>query len=235
MKRRLLLAVCGVTALTALVFTAWAVAQGGTPVTINGNTAINGVLSGNNSIGGSAASIQGFGTGGNAGVFAFKYDKANFGDKPQAIQIWNSSSGVFKTFIIDNPLDKDRYIVHASIEGPEGAVYYRGSARLQHGVAKVMLPHYFEGLTRKEDRTVILTNIGGFDRIAVKKSGQDKIVNGSFVVVADNPNSTQEFDWEVKAVRADGPLLVAEPLRKDVQVGGFGPYTYEVAPTRASR
>lgn len=234
MKRKILFAAGAVAALTALI-AVLAVAQGTTPVTINGNTALNGVLSGNNPIGGSAASIQGFGTGGNAGVFAFKYDKANFGDKPTAIQIWNSSSGVFKTFIIDDPVDKDRYIVHATLEGPEGAVYYRGSARLNHGRATVALPHYFEGLTRKEDRTVTLTNVGGFDRIAVEKNGQEKIVNGSFVVVAEKADSSQEFDWEVKAVRSDGPLLVAEPLRKDVQVGGFGPYTYEVGEQRASR
>src|SRR5262249_9135941 len=116
MKRTIMFAVFSVAAVAVLAFAAWAVAQGPAPVTINGNTAINAVLSGNNSIGGSAASIQGYGTGGNAGVFAFKYDKANFGDKPQAIQIWNSSSGVYKTFIIDHPTDRDRYIVHASIE-----------------------------------------------------------------------------------------------------------------------
>ena len=66
----------------------------------NGDVKVDGVISGKNDIGGDAASIQGLGTGGNAGVFAFKYDKANFGDTDRAIQIWNSSAGVFKTFIL---------------------------------------------------------------------------------------------------------------------------------------
>src|SRR5262249_44740997 len=53
-----------------------------------------------------------------------------------------------KTFVIDHPSDPERYLVHSAIEGPEwGAVYYRGTARLHHGVARVVLPDYFEALT----------------------------------------------------------------------------------------
>src|ERR1700736_2743572 len=113
MKNRFVLAVVGAVVLSTLILTAFALAQG-SAVQVSGNMAVNGVLSGNNNIGGSAASIQGYGTGGHAGVFAFKYDKANFGDKPNAIQIWNSSSGVYKTFIVNHPLDKARFIVHAT-------------------------------------------------------------------------------------------------------------------------
>lgn len=194
----------------------------------NGDVKVDGVISGKNEIGGAAASIQGLGTGGNGGVFAFKYDKANFGDTDKAIQIWNSSAGVFKTFIVDHPLDNDKYIVHATLEGPEGAVYYRGTSQLCNGKVTISLPDYFEAFTRKEDRTIILTNIDGFDRIAIQSIDGEKIKDGKFVVVSDNPESSQQFDWEVKAVRADGPQLQAEPNKQDLQVGGFGPYTFEI-------
>ena len=90
-----------------------------------GNLQVTGIISGGNPIGGNAASIQGYGTGGSQGVFAFKYDKENFGDKPMAIQIWHSSSRVFKTFIIDHPLDHQKYLVHATLEGPEGGLLSR--------------------------------------------------------------------------------------------------------------
>ncbi|MFV1885148.1 MAG: hypothetical protein ACMZ7B_11720 [Balneola sp.] len=190
---------------------------------------VNGVISGTDRIGGGAASVQGYGTGGNAGVFAFKYDKANFGDSPKAIQIWNSSAMVFKTFIVNHPLDQEKHLVHATLEGPEGAVYYRGEAQLKNGKCTVTLPDYFEAFTRKEQRTIILTNIDGFDRIAVKSIDGEKIKNGTFVVISENPDSTQKFDWEVKAVRSDGPALEAEPDKKDHLVGGFGPYTFEIA------
>lgn len=194
----------------------------------NGDVKVDGVISGKNEIGGAAASIQGLGTGGNGGVFAFKYDKANFGDTDKAIQIWNSSAGVFKTFIVDHPLDNDKYIVHATLEGPEGAVYYRGTSQLCNGKVTISLPDYFEAFTRKEHRTIILTNIDGFDRIAIQSIDGEKIKDGKFVVVSDNPESSQQFDWEVKAVRADGPQLQAEPNKQDLQVGGFGPYTFEI-------
>lgn len=193
-----------------------------------GNLQVTGIISGGNPIGGNAASIQGYGTGGSQGVFAFKYDKENFGDQPKAIQIWHSSSQVFKTFIIDHPLDHQKYLVHATLEGPEGGVYYRGTARLNKGRAEVHLPHYFESLTFQKDRTITLTNINGFDRIAVETFEGMKIKDGVFVVVSENPESTQEFDWEVKAVRADIPRLNPEPEKQEIKVSGFGPYTFAV-------
>ena len=197
--------------------------------TVNGNAKVDGVISGTDHIGGGAASVQGYGTGGNAGVFAFKYDKANFGDSPRAIQIWNSSAMVFKTFIVNHPIDEEKHLVHATLEGPEGAVYYRGESKLENGKCTITLPSYFEAFTRKEQRTVILTNIDGFDRIAVKSINGHKIKDGRFIVVSENPDSTQKFDWEVKAVRSDAPALEAEPDKKDHLVGGFGPYTFEIA------
>jgi len=194
----------------------------------NGDVKVDGVVSGKDAIGGDAASIQGLSTGSDAGVFAFKYDQENFGDTDKAIQIWNSSAGVFKTFIVEHPLDEAKYIVHATLEGPEGAVYYRGTSQLCEGKATISLPPYFEAFTRKEQRTIILTNIDGFDRIAIKSIDGEKIKDGKFVVISDNPQSSQQFDWEVKAVRADGPQLQAEPNKQDLQVGGFGPYRFEI-------
>jgi len=105
-------------------------------------------------------------------------------------------------------------------------VFYRGSARLDHGRAEVALPPYFESLTHTGDRTVILTNIDGFDRLAVETQRGGKVANGRFVVISDNPSSIQAFDWEVKAVRKDVPRLVEAPLKTEISVAGFGPYTF---------
>jgi hypothetical protein len=138
---------------------------------------------------------------------------------------YNPNAGT-KTFVIDHPNDSRRYLVHATLEGPEGAVFYRGSARLDHGRAEVALPSYFESLTLTSDRTVILTNIDGFDRLAVETQRDGKVANGRFVVISDNPNSAQAFDWEVKAVRKDVPRLVDAPLKTEISVAGFGPYTF---------
>lgn len=157
---------------------------------------------------------------------AIIYDANTYGDNPKAITIHNLTSNVFKTFIINHPTDKQKYLVHASLEGPEGAVYYRGSAKLKEGKADIKLPPYFESLTRREGRTIMLTNIDGFDQLAVKKRENVKIKEGLFTVYSDNKKSTQAFDWEVKAVRADGKKLVVEPHKSDLNVSGFGPYTF---------
>ena len=210
----------------AALHPATAQAQGGTVISIDGqgDASFSGVLSGDNSIGGNAVSLQGFSTGSDAGVFALKYDAANNGNTAAAIQIWNSSTGVFKTFIIDHPVDPARYLVHATLEGPEGSVFYRGSARLENGRAEIVLPPYFEALTRADGRTVLLTNVDGHDRLSVQTQDGARITGGRFVVVSDDPTSSQAFDWEVKAVREDTAPLQVEPLRTDIDVGGFGPY-----------
>ncbi|CAM2005160.1 hypothetical protein [Acanthopleuribacter pedis] len=138
----------------------------------------------------------------------------------------------YKNFIINHPVAKERFLVHANLEGPEAAVFYRGSAKLRDGRAEIELPDYFEALTRQEGRTIILTNVDGFDRLAVKRRHGLKIRNGSFLVISENPQSQQEFDWEVKAVRADGPPLKVEPARDSIDIISFGPYrSYRERPT----
>lgn len=134
----------------------------------------------------------------------------------------------FKSFIIDHPDDPDKYLVHVALEGPEVAVFYRGTAQLTHGRAVISLPAYFDSLTRADRRTIQLTNVGGFDRIAVAESAGGEFDHNSFTVLSDNPASSQKFHWEVKAVRADGDRLVVEPFKSEVQIRGDGPYTYSV-------
>lgn len=187
---------------------------------VEGNLIVNGVVKGPTN----SAAIVGVDGAGKPVGFMFR------AGPPIQIVAFSLDGGnrtsTFKTFIIDHPQDLERYLVHASIEGPEGAVYYRGSAALRAGQATVVLPGYFESLTRTEGRTIQLTNMDGFDLLAVRSQNGAKIANGRFIVISKNRASNQRFDWEVKAVRADGPPLVVEPLKADVSVGGFGPYTY---------
>jgi len=127
-----------------------------------------------------------------------------------ALQVIGTITGTTKSFSIQHPLDASKNLVHSTLEGPEVAVFYRGEAQLQGGIAKITLPSYFEALTRKENRTVQLTNIGGFDSLAVKTTNGHIIQDGSFTVYSSDPTSSQKFFWEVKAVRSDVPLLEVE-------------------------
>lgn len=116
-----------------------------------------------------------------------------------------------KNFRINHPLDPDRrFLIHACLEGPEHAVYYRGQGRLRGGHARVQLPDYFEALVRPDGRTVIVTSCCEANE-PISVLAASGIVNGAFNVrAADDRNPEQLFYWEVKAVRAD-----VEPLETE--------------------
>jgi hypothetical protein len=113
-----------------------------------------------------------------------------------------SISATEKQFVINHPLKPGKKLVHACIEGPEIAVYYRGSGKLIDGQAGIELPEYFDALTRDNTATVQLTARGKRPFLLSYNDFNEK----SFVVYASVPAG--EFDWEVRAVRAD-----VEPLQ----------------------
>ena len=116
-----------------------------------------------------------------------------------------------KNFRIDHPIDPEhRLLIHACLEGPENAVYYRGQGRLEGGRARVQLPDYFEALVRPDGRTVVLTSCCE-ENEPISVLAASGIVDGAFDVrAADDRNPEQLFYWEVKAVRAD-----VEPLETE--------------------
>ncbi|MDD5092552.1 MAG: hypothetical protein PHQ23_16760 [Candidatus Wallbacteria bacterium] len=182
---------------------------------VNGSSYFNGAICGEAGAGGGRIKDRG-----NDNAVSFNWNGANLQFYVEEVLV--------KTFVIDHPLDHDKYLIHGTLEGPEAGVYYRGTARLENGNAEISLPDYFEALTREDGRTIILSNIDGFDRLMVKKVNGKKIVNNRFTVVAEDQKSCQEFDWEVKAVRKDVKPLQAEQCKKGLEVRGNGPYTYTV-------
>ncbi len=188
------------------------------PLDVSGNVRISGVLRGpgvNNS-----ALIQGFGA-----LFRFEYTGWN-SITVKALDQNNPNTVLSsKTFIINHPADPDKYLVHATIEGPEADVFYRGESKLKNGQMTVKLPPYFEALTRADHRTVLLTPKNGWSPLYL----DGKVENGQFVVkTTAEGNPGQVFFWEVKAERKDIPRLTVEPQKSDIEVRGDGPYTYGV-------
>ncbi|MBI3428501.1 MAG: hypothetical protein HY050_00275 [Actinobacteria bacterium] len=127
-----------------------------------------------------------------------------------ALQVVGTITGTTKNFEIDHPTKPGMKLIHSTVEGPEVAVFYRGEARLTNGKAVVILPDYFEALTRKEGRTVQLTAKNGWSPLYV----DGEVTGGRFTVKADSGNASQQFFWEVKAVRADVEPLVVEKKGK---------------------
>lgn len=103
-----------------------------------------------------------------------------------------------KSFRVANPDDANTDLVYACVEGPEAAMYLRGTARLAGGQTTVELPRHFAVLAAAQGITVQLTPNSPSSRglCVVNKSPT------SFEVVElFEGRGNYEFDWEVKAVR----------------------------------
>ncbi len=125
--------------------------------------------------------------------------------------VWGNS----KQFRIPYPDKPDKEIVYASIEGPETAVYARGTATLKAGEAYVQLPDYFTSISNTKSMTVILTPLDWdtYGLAAIEKSEK-----GFKVKELKGGKGNFAFDWEVKAVRKgyeDFKVVRDKPVKKE--------------------
>ena len=120
-----------------------------------------------------------------------------------------------KSFIIDHPDDKSKYLSHVCLEGPEVGVYYRGKGEITNNESvTIHLPDYVNNLAH--DFTITLTAI--YDN-KIKTYNFSKVENNSFNVYGENG----KFYWTVVGKRAD---IIIEPNKEDVVVKGDGPYLW---------
>ena len=124
------------------------------------------------------------------------------------------TSGASKSFRINHPLKEDKDLVHACVEGPEIAVFYRGEGATEGGWATITLPDYFEALTMPTNRTVQLSALFEDEADQVGMLAASRVKDGQFKVWSGLP--AQKFYWEVKAVRKDIESLEVEPERTEL-------------------
>jgi hypothetical protein len=121
-----------------------------------------------------------------------------------------------KTFVIDHPVNPEKYLVHACLEGPEAGVYYRGKGVITNNESTVIkLPDYASALA--SDFTVQITPI--FNGRSISTYNVGEVVNNQFHVYGENGS----FFWVVYGMRAS---IEVEPNKTDVQVQGSGPYKW---------
>ena len=134
---------------------------------------------------------------------------------------WNSTTSEIyaytgKTFVIDHPIQNDKYLVHACLEGPEAGVYYRGQSEIVNGESvEVVLPEYVKSFS---DFTVQITGIYNGN---LSNYNAGEVQDGKFTVYGDNGS----FFWLVHAMRLP---IETEPLKSETEVRGDGPYRYIV-------
>lgn len=121
-----------------------------------------------------------------------------------------------KTFVIDHPINKEQYLVHACLEGPEAGVYYRGNGEIINGASvSIFLPEYVDALAT--DFTIQVTGI--YDGSKVKVYNVSLVEQGTFTVYGENG----AFHWLVIGRRG---TIDVEPNKSDVIVKGEGPYLW---------
>lgn len=115
----------------------------------------------------------------------------------------SSSQGVIfadvKNFVAPHPSKSHMGIVYASLEGPEAAMYIRGTASLRNGFATVELPEHFRVLAAEQGMTVTLTphsaDSQGLARVSLS------LDRGLEVRELHRGRGSYDFDYEIKAVR----------------------------------
>ncbi len=123
-----------------------------------------------------------------------------------------------KTFVIDHPLNTNKYLVHACLEGPEAGVYYRGCGEITNGNSVlVQLPDYVGALA--SDFNIQITGI--YDGIKVNVYNVSLVEQCSFTVYGENG----AFHWLVIGRRG---MIDVEPNKSDVLIQGEGPYLWIV-------
>jgi hypothetical protein len=126
-----------------------------------------------------------------------------------------SSQQTHKTFVIDHPLDQNKYLVHGCLEGPEVGIYHRGKGQTEPGTlsSTIFLPEYVGVIAT--DFTIHLTAIGNHASLWATE-----VQHNQFTVYSDRPI---RFHYMVYGKRKE---LEVEPSRQDVVVRGNGPYTW---------
>jgi hypothetical protein len=130
-----------------------------------------------------------------------------------------SINSVSKTFVIDHPTNKEKYLVHACLEGPEAGVYYRGEGEIKdNNSTTITLPNYVSQLAY--NFTIQITPIyNGNLNSSNSNYKVSRIVDNKFTVHGENG----EFYWIVYGTRNE---IITEPNKTDAKVNGSGPYLW---------
>ena len=105
-----------------------------------------------------------------------------------------------KAFLIDHPTKENKKLQYASLEGPENAVYVRGT----HNSSLIELPEYWGELVHGDSLTVVLTPLGKHQNLYVKSKDPAHINVGGV---------KGSYDYVVYGERKDIDKLEVEPPR----------------------
>lgn len=126
-----------------------------------------------------------------------------------------------KSFSMPHPTQPETDIVYACIEGPEAAVFVRGTAHLVQGEASVSLPDHFVHVANPDTMTIQVTPLSADSMgLAVVAKG----LAGFVVRELQRGSGNYDFDWDVKcARRGHEDYRVTRPRSEMTSLGGLAP------------
>ena len=116
------------------------------------------------------------------------------------LDVFGHFTATTKSFLIDHPTKENKKLQYASLEGPEHAVYVRGT----HDGSLIELPEYWSELVHKDSLTVSLTPLGEHQNLYVKYKDATCISVGGV---------KGSYDYIVYGERKDTDKLEVEPLK----------------------
>ena len=108
----------------------------------------------------------------------------------------------WKGFDIKHPNKKGHRLRHVCVEGPEAAVYVRGTLKNSNIIE---LPEYWKGLIDPESISITLTPIGSYQELYIKN-----IEWGKKVTVMNSTSGSIHCYYSIWASRIDGEPLIVE-------------------------
>ena len=116
------------------------------------------------------------------------------------LDVFGHFTATTKSFLIDHPTKENKKLQYASLEGPEHAVYVRGT----HNGSLIELPEYWSELVHADSLTVVLTPLGKHQNLYVKSKDTNHISVGGV---------KGSYDYVVYGERKDTDKLEVEPLK----------------------
>jgi len=117
-----------------------------------------------------------------------------------------------KSFRIQHPEDKGKYIQYASVESPEVALKIRGRAKLVEGKVSISLPHHWDLVASNHLLTAQVTPLGDCRGLYVSRLGLSKFT----VKELQKGKSNVKFCWEVTATRKGFEKFDIEPTKESI-------------------
>ena len=124
-----------------------------------------------------------------------------------------------KSFVIQHPQYRDKYLVHCCLEGPEVGVYYRGESFIQNNrFVEITLPSYVSEIAT--NFSVQITPIQENEDEEIRDFRASRVRDNKFKVFGKNGC----FFWHVYGNRDIN--LNVEPNKSDYDIKNVGPYTW---------